>query len=69
MVDADGEVWTVEIGQPWRNDRAGLTEEMLNLGREVTISGQRAADPGDLKMKAERVIIDGKLYNLYPDRD
>ena len=69
MVDADGEVWTVEIGQPWRNDRSGLTEEMLNLGREVTISGQRAADPGDKKMKAERVIIDGELYNLYPNRD
>lgn len=69
MVDADGEVWTVEIGQPWRNERAGLTEEMLGIGREVTISGQRAADPGDKKVKAERVIIDGKLYNLYPNRD
>jgi len=68
-IDAEGEIWTVEIGQPWRNDRAGLKDEMLAVGREVTISGQRAADPGDKKMKAERVIIDGELYNLYPDRD
>ena len=59
----------MEIGQPWRNDRAGLKEEMLGVGREVTVSGQRAADPGDKKVKAERVIIDGKLYNLYPNRD
>ena len=22
-VDIDGEVWTVEVGQPWRNERAG----------------------------------------------
>ena len=68
-VDADGEIWTVEIGQPWRNERAGLTDEMLTIGREVTISGQRAADPADKKVKAERVIIDGELYNLYPNRD
>ena len=68
-VDADGELWTVEIGQPWRNDRAGLKEEMLTIGREIVISGQRAADPADKKMKAERVYLDGALYNLYPDRD
>jgi hypothetical protein len=23
-VDADGQVWRVEVGQPWRNERAGL---------------------------------------------
>lgn len=68
-VDADGEVWTVEVGQPWRNERAGLTDDMLAAGREVTISGARSSDPAEMKMKAERVIIDGELYNLYPDRD
>ncbi len=68
-VDADGEIWTVEIGQPWRNERAGLKDEMFAIGREITISGQRAADETDKKMKAERVIFDGELYNLYPNRD
>ncbi len=68
-VDVNGELWTVEVGQPWRNERAGLKDEMLAVGREVTISGARAADPADKKVKAERVIIDGTLYNLYPDRD
>ena len=68
-VDAEGEVWTVEVGQPWRNERAGLKDEMLSVGREVTISGARSADPAEMKMKAERVIIDGALYNLYPGRD
>jgi hypothetical protein len=23
-VDVEGETWTVEVGQPWRNERAGL---------------------------------------------
>jgi len=68
-VDAEGETWTVEVGQPWRNERAGLTDDMLSVGREVTISGARSADPADKKVKAERVIIDGELYNLYPGRD
>ena len=68
-VDADGEVWTVEVGQPWRNERAGLKDEMLSVGREVTISGARSADPAEKKMKAERVIIDGQRYDLYPGRD
>ena len=68
-IDVDGEIWTVEVGQPWRNERAGLTDDMLSVGREVTISGARAADATDKKVKAERVIIDGTLYNLYPNRD
>lgn len=68
-VDADGEIWTVEVGQPWRNERAGLTDEMLSVGREVTISGARSSDPAEKKVKAERVIIDGELYDLYPGRD
>ena len=68
-VDAEGEIWTVEIGQPWRNERAGLTDDMLAVGREVTVSGARSADAADRRVKAERVIIDGKLHNLYPDRD
>ncbi|MDH3663681.1 MAG: hypothetical protein OEU92_27320, partial [Alphaproteobacteria bacterium] len=25
-VDAEGDVWTVEVGQPWRNERAGLKD-------------------------------------------
>ncbi len=68
-VDAEGELWTVEVGQPWRNAQAGLKDELLSVGREVTISGSRSADPAEKKMKAERVIIDGQLYNLYPNRD
>lgn len=68
-VDAEGEEWTVEVGQPWRNERAGLTDDMLAVGREVTISGARSADHAQKLVKAERVIFGGQVYNLYPDRD
>ena len=68
-VDADGEEWIVEVGQPWRNERAGLQDAMLAPGVELIASGQRAADHAEKRMKAERVIIDGTTYDLYPDRD
>jgi Family of unknown function (DUF6152) len=64
---ADG-LWTAEIGQPWRNARAGLTEADLATGTEVTLEGHRSRDPDARLMKAERVIIAGTLYDLYPGR-
>ena len=67
-IDAEGEIWTAEVGQPWRNQQAGLTDAMLAPGTEVTILGERHADPAQLVMKAEVVVIGGQSYVLYPDR-
>ena len=67
-VDAKGEKWEVEVGQPWRNERAGLTDEMLKPGQVITAHGHRSAKESERLMKAERIVIDGKSYNLYPDR-
>ena len=67
-IDADGEIWTAEVGQPWRNAQAGLTDAMMAVGNEITIRGQRSADPNQLVVKAERVIVNGVLYDLYPNR-
>ena len=61
--------WIVEVGQPWRNARAGLRDAMLVKGVELTAHGHRAKDRSVRRMKAERIAIKGKLYNLYPDRD
>jgi hypothetical protein len=67
-VQAGDEVWIAEIGQPWRNAEAGLTDAMLAPGTEVVLRGHRSADPDQLVMKAERVIIAGTVYDLYPNR-
>ena len=64
---ADG-MWIAEIGQPWRNERAGLTDDLLAPGVELTLEGHRSRKPEERVMKAERVIIAGRLYDLYPDR-
>ena len=60
--------WTVEIGQPWRMQRAGLSEAILKPGTRLTVHGHRSARQGERLMKAERIVIGGKSYNLYPDR-
>ncbi len=67
-LDAKGEEWTVEVGQPWRNERAGLKDSMLVKGVELTVRGNRAKDPKLKVVKAARITINGKTYDLYPER-
>jgi hypothetical protein len=67
-IDVKKEEWTVEVGQPWRNERAGLKDSMLVKGVELTIHGHRAKDPKLRVVKANRVVIKGQTYNLYPER-
>ncbi len=69
VLDVDGERWTVEVGQPWRHERAGLTEEHFSPGTVLRVSGEPSADPDERLLKVERLWIDGTKYELYPDRD
>jgi hypothetical protein len=66
---AGSETWVVEVGQPWRNTRAGLSETLLSIGRVITVHGHRSSKADERLMKAERVVINGENYNLYPDRE
>ena len=68
-VDAGGEVWTVEVGQPWRNERAGVEDGDLAPGTEIRAIGEPAADPAEKRLKAERFFLGDREYVLYPDRD
>jgi hypothetical protein len=68
-LDVNGVNWIVEVGQPWRNERAGLKDEMLVKGVTLTVTGHRHIDPAKKLFKAERVVIGGKKFDLYPDRD
>ena len=57
-LDVGGTTWVVEVGQPWRNQRAGLKDEMLVKGVKITASGHRHVDPKKKVFKAERIFID-----------
>jgi hypothetical protein len=68
-VDVEGERWTVEVGQPWRNERAGLKEGDLAPGVEIRAVGEPAAAASERRLKAERLYLGGREYPLYPERD
>lgn len=69
QIKADGKVWDITLAPPTRTEAAGLKEDTLPLGAEITVSGHRSADPKRLEIKTERVTYQGKLYNVYPDRE
>ncbi|MEQ8965461.1 MAG: DUF6152 family protein [Azospirillaceae bacterium] len=66
--EGEADVWTVEVGQPWRNERAGLVEGDLAEGVEIRVVGEPAADPEERRLKAERLYLGDREYVLYPNR-
>jgi len=68
LVDVDGDRWTLEVGQPWRNKRAGLKDGDLAPGTELKVEGEPSANIEDRLLKVERLWIDGTKYELYPNR-
>lgn len=68
-VGVDGDTWAVEVGQPWRNERAGLKEGDLAPGVEIRAIGEPAADPAGKRLKAERLFLGEREFILYPERD
>jgi hypothetical protein len=67
-VDAEGEVWRVELAPPGPSSNAGFVDGVAAVGDEVTAIGNRSQDENELRMKAVRVIVNGATYDVYPDR-
>ena len=66
--DDRGRVWDVVLGPPRHQSRAGLTEAELPAGAAVTAYGHRHLDPNRLEMKTERLVVAGRVFDIYPDR-
>lgn len=67
-IKADGKVWDLTLAPPAATDRAGLKEGIIPVGATVTIHGHRNRDAKRLEVKTERVIWNGRTFNVYPDR-
>ncbi|MGE0282802.1 MAG: DUF6152 family protein [Rhizobiaceae bacterium] len=67
-VDVEGEKWRVELAPPGPTMSAGFTEDVAKPGDEVTAIGNRSQDENEKRMKAVRVIVGGKTYDVYPSR-
>ncbi len=68
-VEADGRIWNLLLSPPSRTRRAGLSEDMIQVGDTITAYGHRHTDLANLEMKTERLQVGDTLYNLYPRRD
>lgn len=66
-VDAEGEMWTVELGNPSQTQRSGFVEGSADVGQEIVALGNRDAG-GALRMKAVRITVGDQVYDIYPDR-
>ena len=65
---ADGQVWDITLAPGARTSNAGLKEGVIPVGAKVTVQGHRNSDPKRFEVKTERVIYNGKTFNVYPDR-
>jgi phage-related tail fiber protein len=65
---ADGAVWQIDLGNPSQTERSGFTAQSAKTGDAITVLGNRNRDKARTHMKAVRVTIAGKSYDLYPER-
>ena len=68
-IRVDGKVWDVVMAPPPRTQSAGLKEGMIPIGATVTAHGHRHQTASRLEIKTERLTWNGRVYNVYPDRD
>ncbi len=64
----DDGVWQIELGNPRQTERSGFVEGTAEVGDEVTLLGNRSEDRGEKRLKAVRLTLDGKQFDIYPER-
>ena len=68
-VEAEDGLWTVELAPPSPHARVRLRRERRQgIGDQVTAIGNRSSDHAEKRMKAVQLVVNGKTYDIYPDR-
>lgn len=65
---ADGVLWQIDLGNPNQTERSGFSATSAKPGDAIVILGNRHLDKTKMQMKAVRITIAGKNYDLYPER-
>ncbi|MBR2815536.1 MAG: hypothetical protein IKE60_12860 [Reyranella sp.] len=68
VVAADGVLWQIDLGNPNQTERSGFTATSAKPGDAIVILGNRHKDKTKMQMKAVRITIAGKNYDMYPER-
>jgi hypothetical protein len=64
----DGVVWRVELGNPTLTERSGFNAKTAKPGDAIVVLGNRHKDKSKAHMKAVRITIAGRNYDIYPER-
>ena len=67
-VEAEDGLWTVELAPPSRTRASGFDENAAKVGDQVTAIGNRSSDHAEKRMKAVQLVVNGKTFDIYPDR-
>ena len=65
---ADGKQWLIDLANPNQTERAGFTAASAKPGDAIVVLGNRHKDKTKMHMKAVRITIAGKNYDMYPER-
>jgi hypothetical protein len=68
VATADDGVWRVELGNPRQTERAGFVEGSAKNGDPIIALGNRSLDRNEKRMKAVRITVADKRYDIYPER-
>jgi hypothetical protein len=61
-------MWIVELGNPRQTASAGFTSASARAGDQLVAQGNRSRNQGERRMKAVRITVGDRTYDIYPDR-
>ncbi|PJN95467.1 hypothetical protein CNY89_08320 [Amaricoccus sp. HAR-UPW-R2A-40] len=64
----DGTLWRIDLSNPRQTAASGFDGDSAEPGDAIQILGNRSAREGERLMKAVRILVDGQVYDIYPDR-
>ena len=62
-------IWEVDLSPPIVAQRSGFGPPAAKAGDAVRLTGHRARDHAVRSFKAETVTVNGKTYDVYPQRE
>ena len=68
QVRASKGVWEVDLSPPIQAQRSGFGPGAAKPGDTVVLTGHRARDQEVLAFKGETITVNGKTYDVYPQR-
>lgn len=62
-------LWSVDLSPPIVAQGSGFGEGVARAGDQIVLTGHRARDMSVNGFKAETVTVNGKTYDVYPQRE